>query len=209
MKRSFIFLALTLISLASFAQKVSYGIIGGVNIGTIQAGAQGTGTTNTTDSHVSSVFAAYVDFHIWHFSLQPAIELTGKGGDITTGDGGVGQFALHYLEIPINLIYRVPLAGGEVYFGGGPYISFGTGGTLSVNGPGGVDSENVTFGGSGDFSNNDSGFDFLAGMKFKSGFLFRLNYDLGLDNILNSYGPEGGLGYFKTRTFGISAGYAF
>jgi len=209
MKRLLMFFSLSIVSFAASAQKITYGFTAGLNIGTIQASAQGAGTTSTTSSHLSSLIDVFADFRSGNFSLQPAIALTGKGGNVTTGDGGVGQFALHYLEIPINVLYHVPTAASDIYLGGGPYIAFGTGGTLSVNGPGGVYSQGVTFGGTGDFSTRDSGIDMLAGMQFKSGFLFRLSYDLGFANILNSRGPEGGLGSFKTRTAGIAIGYAF
>ncbi|HZY36291.1 MAG TPA: outer membrane beta-barrel protein [Mucilaginibacter sp.] len=208
MKKLFISVSLTIISFAAFSQS-TFGVRAGLNIGALQGSAQGAGTSNTTGSHLSSLIEGYADFRFGNFSLQPALSLTGKGGNVTTGDGGVGQFALHYFQIPVNLLYHIPVAVNDLYFGGGPYLAFGTGGTLSVNGPAGVDSEDVTYGGNGDFSNNDSGIDMIAGLKLKSRWVFNLSYDLGLSNILNANGPESGLGTIKTRTFGFSAGYAF
>ena len=207
MKKTLLTITLITFSFIAFGQQITYGIRGCLNLGIIESSSSQTNTSKTTNNHIGSAFGAFVDFKLKNVSLQPAIILTGKGGDVTTGDGGDGQFALHYLQIPINLVYHVPVIIGNVYFGAGPYLAFGTGGTLSVNGPAGVDTQNVVYGGTGDFNTTERGLDIIGGLQFKTG--LHLNYDYGLSNILNQNGPEGGLGSFKTRTFGVSIGYAF
>src|ERR1700753_2758333 len=165
MKKLLIFLTLGFLTINTFAQKLSYGITGGVDIGTLQASATGTNTTNTTDSHLSSLFKAYADFRFGNFSIQPALEFAGKGGNVATGDGGTGQFALHYFQIPVNVLYHIQVTGNDIYFGGGPYFGFATGGNVSVAGPAGDDSESLIFGGEGYFDKTESGLGLLGGLQ--------------------------------------------
>jgi|GEM_PF-2504593 len=209
MKKIFLLLLLTGGTFTTFAQKLSIGFRGGVDLGTITGSAQGSSSSNTSNVHLSSIFAGYVDYQKNNLSLQPAVILVGKGGNINIGDGGEGKFALHYLEVPINLVYHLPLRIGDVYFGGGPYLAFGTGGTVVVQAEGVYDSQPATFGGYGDFSRTDAGFEIIGGIRVADNVVFHLNYDFGLSNIINITGQEGGLGTLKTGSFGISFGFVF
>ena len=193
----------------AFAQKLSFGIRGGVDFGTITGSAQGSSSSKTSDVHLSSIFAGYVDYQKNDLSLQPAVVLVGKGGNVNVGNGGEGKFALHYLEFPINPVYHVPLRIGDVYFGGGPYLAFGTGGTVTVQAEGVFVSQPATFGGYGDFTRTDAGLDIVGGIRVADNLVFHLNYDFGLSNIINITGQEGGLGTLKTGSFGISFGFVF
>lgn len=130
MKKLLLPIALIAFASATFAQNFTYGLRLGLDVGALQASAQGTNSTATTSGHLSSLVEGFADFKFGNFSLQPAIIFTGKGGNVTDGDGGLGQFALHYIEFPLNIVYHVPVSIGNFYFGGGGYVAFGAGGGL-------------------------------------------------------------------------------
>ena len=41
---------------------------------------------------------------------------------------------LNYLELPVNLVYTIPMNGVSVYFGAGPSIGYGISGKMKFNG---------------------------------------------------------------------------
>jgi hypothetical protein len=209
MKKLLLSLGLVAISTLAFAQSVTYGLRAGLNFAAIAAANQDLSVKQTTSALTTFSVAAFADFKFKYFSIQPAFALTGKGGQVNDTDGGIGTVNVHYLEVPINIIYHLPVPFGDVYVGTGPYVAFGATASLSVAGPGGNDSENLTFGSNGNLKSTEFGADGIAGIKFNEGFLVHLNYDLGLSNILNDSGDNASTGSFKTRTFGVSVGFVF
>jgi len=211
MKKLFLVFGLMIGSLVTFAQLPTFGIRGGVNFANLLISAEGSNLSVSTGSLTTYSFGIFADFRSGNTSFQPAINYTGKGGSIT-GDGGTsGKFNLHYLQVPLNVVFHAPALVGDLYFGAGPYIAMGLSGTATGSDGTTTESDKVTFGGTnGDFESTDIGIDGIAGLKLKSGFLVHVNYDFGLTNILNSSNPNNtGGGQIKTRTFGISVGYAF
>lgn len=211
MKKLFLSLFLATVSAATFAQLPTFGIRGGVNFAKLLISADGTNLSATTGSLTTYSVGAFADFKFGNTSLQPALNYTGKGGTIT-GDGGTsGKFDLHYLQVPLNLVYHIPVIVGNIYFGAGPYVAVGVNGTATGNDGTTTTSDKVTFGGAnGDFASTDIGINGIAGIQFKGGFLIHINYDLGLTNVLNTSNPNNsGGGQLKTRTLGLSIGYAF
>jgi hypothetical protein len=212
MKKLFLSLTLAAASFAAFAQVPTIGIRGGVNFASLLIGAQGTDVTITTGTLTTYSVGVFADFKFGGVSLQPALNYVGRGGNFNE-DGVMAKFDLRYLQVPVNLVYHVPVLIGNVYFGAGPYVAYGTSGTVTANdGSGsGTQSANAKFGGAdGEFTSTDVGADVIIGLQFKTGFLVHFNYDLGLANIVNNDNPNNtGGGSFKTRTWGLSVGYAF
>lgn len=228
MKKIILSLFLTASSIAVFAQLPSIGIKGGVNFATIS----GSGTENQTVSgtnliaHAGSITSfnvgAFVDVKMGHFSLQPGVNFTGKGGtfngvtgqlpngSITTVDS---KYNLYYVQVPVNILYHVPFVIGDFYIGAGPYVGLGVYGKhkqSADNNSNGTHTyfssdEKVKFGDNEDIKPYDLGANAIAGIKLKGGLLLNLNYDLGLSNIL----PDADGRNFKTRTLGVSAGFVF
>jgi len=209
MKKLLLLAVLITVSFVAFGQKIAIGLRGGLNFAELQSSAAGSSSSHTSDSFTSFSVGAFTDIKFNNLSLQPALVLTGKGGQVASGDGGTIQFDLRYLQIPVNLVYHAPVLIGDIYIGGGPYLAFGAASTLTENGPGGNAYINTTFGSTGDFTSTETGINGIAGLQFKSGFLVHINYDFGLTNILNNNGPEAGLGTIKTRTLGVSIGFVF
>jgi hypothetical protein len=218
-------------SLLGFAQLPTFGVKGGVNFATLSA----SGTPNnvvpgtnlmTSPGSVTSVNAGiFADIKLGHFSLQPAVNFTGKGGTFhgftgpipstTPGEASTSEvnsnYKLYYLQVPINIVYHIPVLIGDIYFGAGPYGAFGLSGKVKLTGTntktGAISAGNdVKFGNeSGDIKSKDFGANAIAGIKLKNGLLLNINYDLGLTNIL----PDADGNKLKTRVLGASVGYAF
>jgi hypothetical protein len=208
-------------TLVTFAQLPTIGIKGGVNFATLNASLGGfSANSNTLTTFNAGVF---VDFKFGNVSLQPALNLSGRGGkfnnasvndnsdpnvDVTIEEGK-GKMNLLYLQLPVNIVYHVPVVVGDIYFGAGPYAARGLSGKVKITDPesGQTVSEDVKFSGSDENSlkSMEYGANFLAGIKLKGGLLFNVNYDLGLTNMV----PNSDSGKLKNRVFGISVGYAF
>jgi len=224
MKKILLVALLTAFSFTTFAQKITLGVKGGLNISTLNYSFPVTSSTGTTNmnlypSSIKSFNAGiFADFKFGNISLQPALNFTGKGGeaDIETFDntgkplGTVAStLTFYYLQLPVNIVYHVPVHIGNVYFGAGPYIAKGLSGTSkypgnTANGEATTISNSINFGGDNGFKPIETGIDAIAGFKFANGFLVNINYDLGFKNTGSIAGTS-----IKSRVFGVSIGYSF
>jgi len=175
--------------------------------------------TNSGYSGITTFNAGvFVDFKIGNFSLQPALNYTGKGGsyneilyyfypDLYPGpaisnEPGTEKVKeqLYYLQLPVNIVYHIPVVIGNIYFGAGPYVAQGLSGKTTYT-------EGSTFGNSADdVKATQFGADAIIGFKLRNGLLINANYDLGLTNDVPA--AEGG-NKSKSHVFGISVGYVF
>lgn len=203
-------------SLAVFAQIPSIGIKGGLNFANMATSDDG--TNKTSGSLTTFNAGVFVDFKFGNLSLQPALNYTGKGetyqqifftpgpnGETENGGSSLVKVHLYYLELPVNLVYHIPVIIGNIYFGAGPYIARGISGNSSYSN--GSSNEKITFGnGESDFEATQFGVDAIVGLKLKNGLLINANYDLGLSNDIPSAADSGS---GKSRVFGVSLGYVF
>ena len=117
---------------------------------------------------------------------------------------------IHYLELPINLLYNKEVSLGTVYFGGGPYAAYAIGGRVRT-----IDKRNTYYKrGSAEaieFGNQptqlkagDYGINALAGFRLKNGMDFGASYGFGLANISNDAAYKS-----QNRVINLSLGYFF
>ena len=99
--------------------------------------------------------------------------------------------SLFYLEIPLNINYKIPVKSGQFLIGGGPAPAI----KLANNYYGPNFSRMIAY---------DLGINFLSCYQFPIGFSIEVNYNLGVANIGND--PDQPL---RNKNFGISIGYAF
>ena len=215
MKKNLLIAGFLIFSISTFAQTLSYGIKAGVNFSEITSSGSGASVSsqNLTGFHAGVI----VDLGLGAFSLQPGLFYTTKGGKNTatetefgfTGTGS-SKTTLNYLELPVNLLYKIPAIDGKIFLGAGPYIGYGLSGRLTgtVNIPGvpatNID-QKITFGNDdGDIKNPDYGANFLLGYEFDQGLLVSANYQLGLAS-----SPYSDFGKVKSRVLSISVGYLF
>src|SRR5258707_15344924 len=104
MKKLLLSINLIALSFVIFAQQTTIGLRGGLNFAQLQSSAAASNVSHTSDSFTTFSVGAFVDLKFGNISLQPALNLTGKGGQATSSDGGTVQFDLHYLQFPINVV---------------------------------------------------------------------------------------------------------
>jgi hypothetical protein len=208
MKKALLLFSLIGLINFSFAQSVSFGVKAGVNFSNISSSGGGLTltTSNTTGLHVGAV----ADIGFANLSLQPGILYSTKGGSSNFGSGGADKLTLNYVEVPVNLLYNIPVGIGKVFIGGGPYVALGVSGKSTLSGTAtstgsGSESQNITFGSaSGDVKNPDFGVNLLGGFRFKSGLSFSAGYGIGLANLSNESGAS-----TKNNVLSFSIGYFF
>lgn len=162
--------------------------------------------------------------------LNPELNYTYRGGlyknhiDNSEGKGDVKyQANMNFLELPVNLLYKMNPDGG-FYFGAGPTVGMGLSGELKViakgtDADGGSidesESTSIKFDGKkeDDISNEDDnlhlkrfeiGLNAFAGYELKNGLRFQLQYRPNFTNL----SPEKE-GSFKTSYLGLSVVYRF
>jgi hypothetical protein len=215
-------LTLSLIGLfhLAFSQTVKFAVIGGLNLSTVNYSSPSlalNGVSVSTSPLVGFNVGALVDITLGNFSIQPAVLYNTKGSKITStttyaADGPSvisGTSTLNFIEVPVNIIYNIPVAkAGKVFFGAGPFIAYGAGGTSKSGG----NSTNIKFGNNSDddLSNPDLGVNILAGFRFNSGLFFSAGYEIGLANLETTQAKDSDPGSkFNTRSAHVSIGYFF
>lgn len=150
----------------------------------------------------------YVDF-------QPHLLFIQKGAALpNTGEtGGAGHLQLNYLELPLNLMYRIPFEYDDLFIGGGVYGACGLGGhyTAQSDSSGGTAySGPVLFNDRTSSSQDlhlhpfDAGYQAEISYQCSFGLTFSLHYSRGLTNISTE-----GSGRVLNQYAGLSVGYLF
>ena len=154
----------------------------------------------TSDKRDASSFYAALYDSLGHkpakmagLSIKPGIEYIGKGAKFP-GGGAHSSLNLNYLEIPIDVLYHLPVGPGDLHAGLGPYFAEGLGG----GGPNGIYGQNA-----GGFKRFDAGINLSLGYRFNNGVAIDLGYDLGLANV--EYASQDVKGH--TRALSINLGY--
>ena len=145
--------------------------------------------------------------------LQPGVDFTQKGSETESGI----KTTLHYLDVPVNFVYKPVLGSGNFVLGFGPYVGFGVGG--KVTNPDGS-SAKVVYKDSYDgtvpattvqLRKSDAGANFQAGYEFANKLSLTLKTQLGLKDINPDKGSDNTTDKTRYRNtgFGLSAGYRF
>lgn len=167
-----------------------------------------------------------------HISLQTGLYYSMKGSANvnrrTTSSGNTSvtventqDFRVDYLEVPLNLLFRLgPVNKGQVFFGGGPYIATAISGkstniqtrTITTGGTTGgyqdINDHKLNIGNSNtdDIRPLDAGVNLTAGYEARRGVFVRANLGMGVVNIL----PNGNADNYMHNVAGtISIGYLF
>lgn len=161
------------------------------------------------------------------FAIQPGLLLTGKGSKLQSGKPGDAAWYKAttnplYLELPVNAVFKLPLAGGSSLFAGaGGYVAMGIAGKRKMEGQFLTSSfnskENIEFSNDDPTTREEEGaglgimkrFDY--GLNFTGGFqldkvLLSLNYGLGLAK-LQSGADNSDNNKNKHRVLSISIGF--
>ncbi len=236
MKKIQALLALALVSGSVMAQSsndgVKFGVRAGVNLANFALSGseydteEGKLEKDNQKSNTSFSFGGYVEIPVSTvFSVQPGLNLSGKGGKVEYSEKVLGEnltitgkASTMYIEIPVNAVFNF----GGFYFGAGPYVGYAIAGRKKFETKfGGVivpeaskPESDIKFGSKkstaieegDDFKPLDFGLNALVGYKLESGLNFGVNYGLGLSNIE----PEGKSSSKTTnRVFSVLVGFSF
>ncbi|MBC7946666.1 MAG: PorT family protein [Chitinophagaceae bacterium] len=145
-----------------------------------------------------------------HGSFQPGVFLVQKGSKSETVDGSdvtKVDTRLNYIEVPLNVVFRIPCSSGRVVLGGGPAVGFALSGKSKVDGTGTDLESDLKFGSSSrdaDLNFIDFGINALAGYEFSSGFFVNASYTHGINNLILD-APEGNK--LWNRVFALRLGF--
>lgn len=207
----------------AFAQTVKYGISGGLNESSL-----GLSSTPADDNSRLAGFHAgiFSDIDFGKLSIEPGLFYTTKGQQsksvfyfVTPGSNGgsaiqYGKTIYSYLELPVNILYNIPVSYGKFFIGGGPYIAYGLSAKLKskvvftqTNGSSQVNEQEISqsFGSAdGDIKRFDFGLGALGGLTLKNRLSISVGFEHGLTNIV-----QGSTSSIKNNVLAVSLGYSF
>lgn len=218
---------LSLSTTMAFAQStgktgMSFGIIGGVNFQNLN-GKDADGDKLENDMLIGFHGGINIQIPIVpEFYFQPGLLFSTKGANNETtilGTTYTTTTNLSYIEMPLNFVYKGALGNGFVMIGFGPYVGYGIGGKVKIEG-GAVTVENdIVFQSVVETDDDllvpyykafDAGANLFAGYETAGGIFAQLNTQFGLLNI----NPEDkritdDKTAVKNTGFGLSLGYRF
>jgi hypothetical protein len=171
----------------------------------------------------------------WHFDMlfnvpvrgvdnlyvQPILRYITKGTYLTPNSIAQGSYTestyrlnLHYLEVPLNVLYKVPVQQSRFVLGAGPYAAYSLNGTYNVNviqngqylktsrqGVNYDERDAFVAPGSTDLSRWDAGVNVLVGFELTGLLTVNANYAYGLTNLDHSH-----VANLTNRYLGVSVG---
>ncbi|MEI3799382.1 MULTISPECIES: outer membrane beta-barrel protein [unclassified Chitinophaga] len=217
-----LFVTVFFVTITSHAQ-ISLGIRGGyINTGLESSGNGYAPGTQKTDSWQAGIYTNIPLFKNGY--LQPGVSYVEKGAGLDYAvshpvnlfTSGVTKLKLQYLELPVHLVYKVPVGFGKLLVGAGPYAAYCMRGDYSVSayndnklvqsGSKRVDfkaSPNI-FGTNMNLQRWDAGLNFIAGLELNCCLSLSAQYGYGMVDIDQS--PENN---YKNRYWGVSLGFFF
>lgn len=214
----FIFSASIALAQSSENTRISFGILGGMNLQNLN-GKDMNGDKLENDL----IFGYHAGVNIQipvapEFYFQPGLLFSTKGAKNTDGMY-TNTYKLSYIEMPLNFVYKARLGNGYFMLGFGPYIGFAMGGKAVFESASGKVESDIEFKkvvDSGDpftvayFKPFDAGGNLFFGYELASGVFMQLNTQLGLvkinpeDNRLSDDKSS-----VKNTGYGVSLGYRF
>lgn len=114
-----------------------------------------------------------------NFYLQPQLLWTRKGASqFSSLADGKTKMRINYVEVPVNVVYKVELPFGRLFGGAGAAYSY------AINGKNIQDGHSTgAFSGNSDWKRGDISLSFTAGLEFDNGFFISMNSNKGLSDI--------------------------
>lgn len=205
--------------------QVSIGIRGGYTIANLLFEQTGRPLTGSSTSHLNS---AHADLLLnvplrGGLYLQPVIRYVTKGANFQNNNSvkpvnvflsATDRIKVHYLELPLNIVYKIPVGIGRITVGAGPYVAYGMTGkyntAIEYNGRTIQKSyQNIEFSeGNNVAATNmrlrrwEGGANFMVGLEFNNMLTLGANYSYGMSDLdKTSYTTV------KNRYLGISMGF--
>ena len=143
-------------------------------------------------------------------SFQPGLNYVGKNSKDeivnSSGEHIKTQTTLNYLELPLNVLFRIPAGSGKATVGTGVAAAVALSGKMKSSGQMTNETKKLTFGDNttNDYARYDFGINALAGYEFKNNFFVTLNYNIGIQRLFVGGDPDDKL---YNRYFALRVGY--
>lgn len=159
-------------------------------------------------SHGNSIFSndKYKSFHAGliseftiaeRFYLQPQLLYSRRGSTLLSSTGAADtKVRINYIDVPVNLVYKLPVSFGKIFGGAGAAFSYGFGGKLEQNG------QKSKVYNSHEWKREDVSLSFTAGVEFNNGLFASINSQKGLMDVYKADGVS-----VKNRSVSVSLGY--
>lgn len=196
--KKLLFVAIIAIGAISANAQVKFGVKAGLNFAKQTASVSGgsVSTNSMTGFHAGIISEFNLSENL---VLQPGLLFSQKGAKISFGGSDYTDI-YNYLDIPINLMYKINVDGAKILLFTGPSLSYALSGKEKV----GDNSVDIEFGsGDNQMRRFDLGFGIGGGLEFGS-IQATANYNFGLANISNSTDAK-----LKNNVFSISVAYLF
>lgn len=226
MKKVFVVAAFAATIFAAKAQ-VKLGIQAGINAASFndKFTSGNTTTTNKYKSKIGLTVGAFADISISDVLVfRPGLNFIQKGGKYSESQTFFGittnynaTRTSNYLELPLNVVYKIAVGSGNVFVGAGPSIGYGLSGKDKVKSTSGnttqEQSASIKFDGKNNNTANDNkshlkaldfGGNFIAGYQLGNNIFAKLSYTIGFSNI----NPDDN-STTKNKGFGFTVGYLF
>lgn len=220
MKKIILITAIAVCSISSYAQ-VSFGAQVGANLGMGHTTLDYVGADPVTNNvKVGFLIGVLAEIDFGKIAFRPELNFVQKGGKngFNYGFGlssATRKLTLNYIDIPLNVVYKMNLGGkdSKLFFGLGPDVGIGLSGNDSYDDTDGngntFTKHKVKFDGkknSSDFDTHlkrvDIGLNILAGYQLPMGVFGKIGYTLGFPNL----DPNDDQSY-KNRGVSICIGY--
>lgn len=199
MKKLFLsILAVTTFTLLSQAQ-FKVGITGGSNLNEQRINVK-SGTMYAGDRLKGYHAGLIGDMNLGgNFYLQPQLLFSRKSASyFNSTTAGAVKVRLSYIELPVNVLYKIELPFGKIFAGAGATFGYALGGSEQQ---GGVTTK-IYSGPVKKWKRSDISMNMLAGFEFNNGFFASINYQKGFLDIYK--GDEASV---KNRSVSLSVGY--
>jgi hypothetical protein len=180
------------------AQNVRLGVKGGLNVASVKFGKEVFATDNLTGFHLGPILEVMTPLP--GIGFDGAVLFTQKGMKVRNR----GEMKNNFIEVPVNLKWKMVLPLVKPYLAAGPYAEFRVAGDReSVFSDIKTQIKSKSFG---------AGLNFAAGAEILSLLQISVNYNLGLTNNFSTFDVDNLHSYTdkgKIRTWVISAAVFF
>ncbi len=134
-----------------------------------------------------------------NFYLQPELLYSRKGATLQSSMNAADtKVRIDYVEVPIYLVYKLPLGFGNAFAGAGAAFGYAIGGKLKQ----GAETERMFRDNGKDWRREDLSLNFKAGLELNNGLFASINSQKGLKDIYQPGGTS-----IKNRSLSFSVGY--
>ena len=183
----------------SFVSKAqfNFGVKGGLNF-TDQFRKDAGKTAANTNLHAELHAGLIADLQLnTNLHIQPQLLYSRKGATHKSHTIPDTKVKMNYVELPLNLVYKVETVFGKVFLGAGPVFSYGFGGELVQAGE-----TKKLYSGIKNFKREDISANVVGGIELNNGMFASLNYQRGFTDIYKTEAVD-----IKNRSVALSIGY--